>query len=223
MRSANSRLSVAIAATLAAGLMLLVLLAGNSGSDSEQAGPPAGSAERSSLLVRADSRSLNEVAQPQATFVEFLDFECEACRAAFPDVERLKMEYGDRVRFVIRYFPLPSHSNSVTSAVAVEAAARQGKLVEMYARMYETQPEWGEKDDSQAAVFRTFAQDLGLDMAAFDRDVADPAVKDRVLADLKDGTELGVQGTPTFFLDGERLQPESFEDLRASMDAALAG
>lgn len=174
------------------------------------------------ILVRDDSHLLSSPAQSQATFVEFLDFECESCRAAFPAVEQLRAEYGDRVTFVARYFPIPSHANAENAAVAVEAAARQGRYESMYQKMFETQAEWGEQRESRADLFREFAVGMGLDMAAYDRDVADPATLERVLRDRADGETAGVQGTPTFFLDGARIQPESLDDLRSQLDLALA-
>lgn len=122
---------------------------------------------------------------------------------------------------MIRYFPIPSHANAVNAAVAVDAAAQQGKIEEMYTRMYETQTEWGEQQTSKADVFRGFAQEMGLDMEAYDSAVADPATLERVEQDRQDGLALGVQGTPTFFLDGELLQPASTEDFRAQVDAAV--
>jgi protein-disulfide isomerase len=157
----------------------------------------------------------------KAQLVEFLDFECESCRAAEPLVQELKQEYGDRITFVHRYFPLPGHRNSGTAALAVEAAAAQGKYEQMAAKLFETQSQWGEKQDSQAALFRTFAQDLGLDLAAYDAAVADEATKDRIRQDVTDGTALGVTGTPTFFLDGEKLVLNSEAEFRQKLtDAA---
>lgn len=123
----------------------------------------------------------------------------------------------------MRYFPIPSHSNAVNAAVAVEAASQQGKFEDMYKRMYDTQSSWGEQQDSRADVFRGFAQGLGLDMDAYDKAVADDATKARVERDRKDGLALGVKGTPTFFLNGKQLQPTSVEDFQAQIDAALGG
>jgi 2-hydroxychromene-2-carboxylate isomerase len=88
--------------------------------------------------------------------------------------------------------------------------------------MFETQPQWGEQQQSQAPRFRQFAAELGLDLAAYDRAVADPATLERVLADREDGVAAGVAGTPTFFVDGTRLAPRSVADLRAALDSALA-
>ncbi|MBJ7341069.1 thioredoxin domain-containing protein [Mycolicibacterium sp.] len=172
-------------------------------------------------LVRDDSRRLSTVPSSDVTFVEFLDFECEACRAAFPMVEQLRSEYGDRVNFVVRYFPIQSHVNAERAARAVEAAAQQGKFEPMYEKMYETQAQWGERRIPADTVFRGFASELGLDMPAFDAAYDDPATLDRINVDVADGMALGVQGTPTIFLDGNRLQFNSYGDLAAAVERAL--
>jgi protein-disulfide isomerase len=177
---------------------------------------PAAAAE----LVREDSHRVTSPVTEKAQLVEFLDFECESCRAAYPLVEELKKEYGDRITFVNRYFPLPGHRNSGTSALAVEAAAQQGQYEQMYARMFETQPQWGEKQDSQAPLFRTFAQDLGLDLAKYDAAVADEKTIDRIRKDVADGRALGVTGTPTFFLNGEKLVLNTEADFRQKLTDA---
>ena len=173
------------------------------------------------VLVRPDSHRLSTATDGKVTFVEFLDFECEACGAAYPSIEQLRSEYGDRVVFVARYFPLPSHFNAENAAVAVEAAAQQGRFEAMYQRMFDTQSTWGEQQVSQAPRFRQFAADLGLDMTAYDNAVADPATLERVRADQRDGRAAGVEGTPTFFLNGVQLQPRSIDDLRAAIDREL--
>ena len=89
--------------------------------------PAAPQPAANAQLVREDSHRLTSPAVEKAQLVEFLDFECESCRAAHPLVEELKKEYGDRITFVNRYFPLPGHRNSGTAALAVEASAQQGK------------------------------------------------------------------------------------------------
>ncbi|MET8977113.1 thioredoxin domain-containing protein [Streptomyces sp. NPDC004539] len=175
------------------------------------------------LPVREDSHRLTRPERSELTLVEFLDFECEACGAYHPVVERLRAEYGDRVTFVARYFPMPGHRNGEPAARAAEAAARQGKFEEMYAKLFATQGEWGESRDWKEDVFRGYAAQLGLDMARFDADLADPEVAGRVLADQRDGLGLGVRGTPTFFVDGERIaNPGSYEEFRALLEARLS-
>ncbi|MDN5747093.1 MAG: DsbA family protein [Pseudonocardia sp.] len=223
----NLRATLTVVLVVAAVLVAALLLARGSTSvpeftENAADNTTAGEQVPREILVREDSHRLSTAPEGGVTFVEFLDFECEACRAAYPAVEQLRAEYGDRVTFVARYFPITSHANAENAAVAVEAAAQQGQFEAMYQRMFETQAEWGEQQVSKADVFRGFAADLGLDMAAYDEAVADPATLERVRRDRADGEAAGVQGTPTFFLDGVRIQPESLDDLRSQLDRALA-
>ncbi|KQY04008.1 disulfide bond formation protein DsbA [Mycobacterium sp. Root135] len=185
-------------------------------------GPDRALADTSApAVVRDDSRRLNSPPDAVVTFVEFLDFECEGCRAAYPVVEQLRADYGDRVEFVLRYFPLPGHVNGERAARAVEAAAQQGRLEAMYRTMYETQAQWGERRTPADDVFRGFAAELGLDMAAYDAAYADPATAERIQVDVDDGMALGVQGTPTFFVNGEQVSPRAVDDLRTAIENGL--
>ncbi|WP_448223569.1 DsbA family protein [Gordonia iterans] len=213
----STKISIALAAVvvLTIGIFLFVS-AGDDDSDISAVDGPS-TAANTELLVRADSNKLSN--GPEATFVEFLDFECEGCLAAFPAVEELRTKYGDRVTFVVRHMPL--HNNSMNAALASEAAANQGKFEPMYKRLFETVGEWGHKEDSQEEYFAGLARDLGLDMNRYSADVKDPATRARVDQSTKDGTALGVQGTPTFFLNGERLNPRTAQDLQAAFDNAL--
>ena len=188
--------------------------------------PDAAAAEQAatdpaSIAVRENSHRLNSVPDGRVTFVEFLDFECEACRSVYPAIEQLREEYGDRVSFVARYFPIASHFNAERAARAVEAAAQQGGFEDMYQRMYETQAQWGEQQVPQDELFRSFAVEQGLDMSAFDAAYTDPATLERIEADVADGIALGVQGTPTFFLNGTKIEPTTYGDLADALDAAL--
>ncbi len=176
------------------------------------------------LLVRENSRYLDQVEESPVTVVEFLDFECEACRAQFPVMEQIREDYDGQINMVIRYFPLPGHTNSEPAAAAVEAAAQQGALEEMYVRMYETQAEWGESQESQTEVFVGFAEDLDLDMDEFVQTMEDPATLERVRSDFEDGVALGVQGTPTIFVNGRQAPSmPTYEVLSAMIDAELEG
>jgi protein-disulfide isomerase len=220
--SFNARISIGIAAAFA--VVVIALLALNGGGSDSNAAPSSSSStdtDRHERLVRPDSHKLNVAPDNKVTFVEFLDFECESCRAAFPAVEQLRKEYAGKVTFVVRYFPIPSHYNAERAARAVEAASQQGKFEQMYQRMYETQTEWGEQQVPADARFRALATELKLDLAAFDLAYNAPATLERVKKDAADGEALGVTGTPTFFVNGEQLKPRSVEDLKASIDAAL--
>ncbi len=175
-----------------------------------------------SVTSRVDCHRLEEVPDAKVTVVEFLDFECESCGAFYPYVESLRERFDGQINYIVRYFPLPSHQNSQNAAVAVEAAARQGQLEPMYHRMFETQAQWGESAESQAPLFRTFAEELGLDMAKFDADVADPTTLERVLADFNDGRALGVSSTPTFFINDRPVELTAYADLEAAVAAELS-
>lgn len=190
--------------------------------NSTAATPAATEAAMEGQLVRENSRVLSQAPDEKAVLVEFLDFECEACGAAYPFVEELRAEYSDNVTFVQRYFPLPGHLNSMNAAVAVESAAQQDAYEDMYKKMFDTQAQWGESADNKSALFRTYAEDLGLDMAAYDAAVANPATEERVKLDIADGKALGVTGTPTFFLDGKILNVQTLEQFKAAVAATAA-
>lgn len=173
------------------------------------------------VAARADSHVLDKGVADAVTVVEFLDFECEACGAYYPIVEELRDKYAGEITYVVRYFPLPGHFNSTNAAVAAEAAAQQGRFEDMYHRLFETQPQWGEAQGSHAALFREYASELGLDMAAYDAAVSDPATQERVLSDFAEGSALGVSSTPTFFVNDKPLVIEQWNDLEDAIQAAL--
>ncbi|PVW02998.1 disulfide bond formation protein DsbA [Microbacterium sp. Gd 4-13] len=186
--------------------------------DRAQAPDPA-----SASILRPDSRVLDDGGTDAVTIVEFLDFECEACGAYYPIVEELREKYAGRITYAVRYFPLPGHVNSTHAAIAAEAAAQQGRFEDMYHRLFETQAEWGEAQESRAAAFRDYAAQLGLDMTAYDTAVADPSTEARVRSDFDEGRILGVGSTPTFFVDGTLLVIERWNDLETAIESALRG
>ncbi|WP_229403571.1 DsbA family protein [Micromonospora okii] len=177
----------------------------------------------SDTLVRADSHRLSTAPDGRVTIVEFLDFECESCLAAYPGVEKLRAEYGDRITYVVRYFPIPSHPNAFNAAHAAEAAARQGKFEAMYKKLFDNATVWGHKEEPQVAVFEGYAREMGLDLARYRADVAGAEVAARVKADAADGAALGVQGTPTFFVNGVRYDGlPTYDDLKAVVEKSLS-
>lgn len=210
-------IGVALLSVIGFGILQAVTRPGQTASTSA---PVTGA--QADLLVRENSLRLNDVKNPKATFVEFLDFECEACGAAFPSLEELRQTYGDRVSFVIRYFPLQSHFNSMRSARAVEAAAQQGQLVAMYTKVFQNQKEWAEQQVPKDDVFRRYAQELNLDMARWDTAYKAPETEARIQSDANDGLALGVDSTPTFYFNGKLIEPKSFSDLTKAFDQALA-
>lgn len=182
----------------------------------------AGVAKGSAQLVRADSHRVTTAADGKVTFVEFVDFECESCKAASGAIDELRKQYDGRVTFVVKYFPNPGHFNAERAARAVESAAQQGQFEAMFQKMFATQLEWGEKKVPADDTFRGFAVDLKLDMAKYDKAYDDAGTLQRIRQDLADGKAFGVTGTPTFFLNGKMFDPTSYEHIVQSLDAALA-
>lgn len=225
--STSAKAALITIPTVIVGVIILILVL----SLGKSSGQPAGDAPNtggqgapaaSAPVVAENSHVLSDAGADAPTIVEFLDFECEACRSIYPVMEEMREQYAGKMNFVIRYFPIPGHQNSMTSALAVEAAAQQGKFEEMYTKMFETQEEWGEKRESEAPRFRGYAEQLGLDMAAYDAAVKNSATQERIEFDFAAGQELGVSGTPTFFLEGELFQPEYVTDITEAFDAAIA-
>ncbi|WP_030174567.1 MULTISPECIES: thioredoxin domain-containing protein [Actinomycetes] len=209
-RSVKVTLGVVFAFCLALTAVFVVTRAGDTATESDGA------------VVRSDSQRLTSPADSEATFVEFLDFECEACGAMYPAVEQLRQTYGDRVTFVVRYFPLPGHFNADRAARAVVAAANQGRFEAMYRKMFDSQKQWGEQQVPLDDLFASYAADLGLDMTQFQADYTSSATRARIDADLRDGAELGVRGTPTFFINDAEVQAGSYDDLKTALNDALA-
>lgn len=181
--------------------------------------PEPGTGTATAQLVREDSPRLSE--EGDVVFVEFLDFECEACLALYPTIEEIRAEYGDRVTFVVRYLPL--HANSVEAAQAAEAARDQGQFEAMYKALFDNATQWGHQETSQREAFFSYAEELGLDMERFEQVYDDPATLERIQQSAADAEALGVASTPTFFVDGQRLEPTRVEDLTDPLDDALDG
>ena len=219
----KTRLSTPMKATITAIAVLLVLLiVAVVYTASQRAATPSPPAGEKPQTVRTDSHVLDQGAAEAVTVVEFLDFECEACGTFYPVVEDLRAQYAGEITYVVRYFPLPGHINSTQAALAAEAAAQQDRFEDMYHRLFETQSTWGEMREETPEVFRALAADLGLDLAAYDAAVADPATLQRIREDMSDGESLGVRSTPTFFVDGELVIIQKWGDLEAAIEAAVS-
>ncbi len=165
-------------------------------------------------LVAADS--VSKGATESATYlVEFSDFQCPSCKAVAPLVDALVAQYGDQLRFVYRHFPLDQHPFAEISARAAEAAGMQGKFWEMHALLFENQERLSED------VINELAQSLALDMDQFALDLDSAQLKDKVQRDRSLGLRLGVNSTPTFFLNGKKLQLNSLNDITTIVAAEL--
>lgn len=183
---------------------------------------PAGSNKvDSSLLMRADS---NKISTPSATvtLAEFSDFQCPACGAYYPVVKQVINNFKDSMTFVYRNFPLTDlHPNAQLAAQAAEAAGMQGKYWEMHDLLFTKQSEWSASGTARD-MFVQYAQSLGLNVDQFNKDIDSDTVKNRIAGDISDGNALGINGTPTFFLDGVKLDnPATLADFEALIKAEI--
>lgn len=171
-------------------------------------------------LIRDDSY---KIATPTAkvTIVEFADFQCPACAAAHPTLKQLRQEYQGRVNFVFRHFPLLSHRYGQIAAEAAEAAGKQGKFFEMHDMLLENQQEWSESD-KPIEQFIQYTKKLNLDADQFKKDVDSNAFFEKVRRDVNDGNVLGVNSTPTFFINEEKVTGVlPIDTFRSKINAAL--
>jgi protein-disulfide isomerase len=172
--------------------------------------------------IKSDDYIKGATSSAKVVLIEYLDFECEACKAYYPLVKELEKDFPNDLKIVTRYYPLPGHKNGLPAALAVEAAARQGKYQEMHDIMFDNQDKWGEKGMPTPQVFEGFASVMGLDMTKFKEDVNSESVKSRVQRDVKEGGILGNTGTPSFYLQGKKLEnPQSYEDFKSIIQAEI--
>ncbi len=152
--------------------------------------------------------------------VEFLDPECEACRAMNPRAKKVLSEFDGQIRFVVRY--MTYHRNSLHAIRALHAANMQGKYWEFLDFLFEKQKDWGEKQEDQSPQLLNYAKDFGFDMNKFKKDFEGPEGEARAVKDDKDGKSIGVMGTPSFYVNGV-LVPELGEaPLRNAIQTALS-
>lgn len=168
-----------------------------------------------SVLIRADSNKIS-TASATVILVEFSDFQCPACGAYYPIVSQVVKDFKDSMTFVYRNFPLTDlHPNAAIAAQAAEAAGIQGKYWEMHDLLFTRQSDWS-ASTSVRDIFAGYAHTLGLDAEQFKKDIDSDAIKNRVTQDINDGKTLGISGTPTFYLNGIKINnpatPADFED-----------
>lgn len=146
------------------------------------------------------------------TMVEFGDFQCPACGAYEPIVRKVVADNHNTLKIVFRHFPLTTiHQNSLLAAKASEAASIQGKFWEMHDMLYDHQADWSGSLNAHD-LFMSYAKDLNLDQVKFNNDLNSKAIEDKILAEYKEGVNLGVNSTPSFFINGVLIKnPQSLE------------
>ncbi|MEK7638922.1 MAG: thioredoxin domain-containing protein [Patescibacteria group bacterium] len=144
------------------------------------------------------------------SLVEYSDLQCPACAAFVPSVDEVLAEYGDRIRFEYKHFPLPIHRFSQQAAVAAEAAGQQGKFFEYADLLFKNQNSWAAAAVPTTA-FIQYAEQLELDTELFRRHLNSSVLREKVRADLADAQELQLGSTPTFILNGVQMDPNEFK------------
>ncbi|MDR3606441.1 MAG: thioredoxin domain-containing protein [Oligoflexia bacterium] len=172
--------------------------------------------DTSLLQLQPDDHRIGR-AKNSVVLIEYADFECPFCGAATEILSGLRKDFGNLLCFVFRHFPLAElHEHALLSARASEAASRQGKFWTMHDALFDAQ------DDLSRERIVDLAGEIGLDLSRFEADLESDVILLRVQRDILSGTELGVDGTPTLFIDGElyrgSLNPEYLSD---AIEAAM--
>lgn len=199
----------------------------SSTSESPRIVPRDGSASKSrtgSVRQGADpAHTLGSIDAP-VMLEEFGDFECQPCGSLHPILKALKAEFGPRLVIVYRQFPLvAAHPHALAAARAAEAAGLQGKFWEMHNLLYENQKTWHDASDAEP-LFEEYATRIGLPLDRFKQDRSSALVEQRIALDRERGSWIGVNSTPTVFLNGKEVLPESLshEKLRTLINAEIS-
>lgn len=203
-------LALAIAAMV--GIFMLTNNSSSSGDSSAATSPQE--------ITPADHITGNPKARN--TLVEYVDYQCSACGAIAPTVERVIKEYKDDLRIVFRHFPLTSiHPNGFASSRAAEAAGAQDKFWEMTHLLFSRQSEWSEST-SPLNEFKAYAAELKLDVNKFSDGYNSQTTTSRINRDISFGNKLGVDSTPTFYLNDKVITPSpNFEAFSKQIDAGI--
>ena len=206
---------VIIAAALIIALGSVALMLRSAKTDTSTAPLPDSSPSSSQVAV---------MPRTAVTLEEYGDYQCPPCGSLHPELKKLKSEFGDRIRFAFHHFPLTQiHKHALEASQAAAAAGLQGRFWEMHDLLYQNQSVWSEAPDLRPIVIN-FARQIGLDVDRFVKDMDGAQVAAIISADVKRGQSLGVNGTPTLFLDGLMVKENtSIDDLRKYINERLNG
>lgn len=153
--------------------------------------------------------------------IEYADFQCPGCAAFHPIVKQIVADYGDKIAYAYRHYPLPQHQHAEIMAYAAEAAGLQGKFWEMSDLIYANQRTWSPLVSVDKTISE-YATKLALNIPQFETAIDSSAIKDRVDGDYRSGGTYGVNSTPTFYLNGVKIAlPRSADDFKTVIDNAL--
>jgi protein-disulfide isomerase len=188
---------------------------------------PANASSTSPTNAPLGAQPPNMLGSPNATVTieEFADFQCGACAGVHPKVKEITSQYGSRIKFIFRNYPLQiaAHDKAYDAAVATEAAGLQGRFWDMQHLLFTNQQAWTSNPDYRK-LWEGYAAQIGLDVERFKNDMAGLTTKGRVNADLQRGRALNVSSTPTIFINGNSVPFTEMtpETLRKIIDGELA-
>lgn len=153
--------------------------------------------------------------EAKVVLTEYSDFQCPACASYHGIVKQLHNDFGDRMAIIYRHFPLRQiHANAEIAALSAEAAGKQGKFWEMHDMIFENQKKW-ETEKNAKEIFIRYSLELGLNLEQFKKDIDSKEVKNKVETDYQSGVKIGVNHTPTFFVNSVEIQnPRSYEEFK---------
>lgn len=173
--------------------------------------------ESPAFKIAIDDQPVKGDPNAAVTVVQFTDFECTNCAQQFQTLQKLIAEYGNRVRLVIRDFPLAQHENAIKAAEAAEAAREQGRYWEYIDLLYQNQ------SALQVDKLKEYATSVGLDRKKFDAALDSGRFNGKVQRDIADGSKIGVGTTPVLFVNGRRVADNSEAGLRTAINRAIQG
>ncbi len=168
----------------------------------------------------ADTQTESQV-EAKVTIVKYSDYECPACAYYHSFLKQLKQDLGADVKVVAKHFPLSIHPYAQVAARSAEAARVQGKYDEMHDLIFAGQSQWSRGNAEN--IFIGYAQSLDLDVEKFRADMNSADMNRIVISDRREGMELGVNSTPTFFIEGEKLEknPGSYPEFKAIVEGYM--
>lgn len=205
---------IIIAVVIAAFAGIFFLMGSDEGDDT--------SSSSSEILVVRDTDFKRGLEGASVNIIEYADFQCPSCAAISPVTDQMFLEFGDQVEFVFRHFPLTSiHQNAMASHRAAEAAGNQGMFWEMHDLLFERQQSWASSTNA-VSIFEGYAQELGLDIEIYKADASSEETSRAINQSVSEGLDVGVGGTPAFFLNGETMPiPQTVDEYRALIQEAL--
>jgi protein-disulfide isomerase len=178
----------------------------------------AGSASSAELDASSKDDPAWGPTSAKVTMVEFGDFECQFCRQWYSTVyERLQSNYGNKIRFIFRDFPLSIHPNAQPAAVAANCAGEQGRYWEYFRLLY------GDMRGLGSALYQTYAQEVGMNLSSFKSCLTSGRYAKEITLDMQDGERIGVTGVPAFFINGQLISgSQPYEIFQQAIDAELS-